>query len=130
MKYSLATESRLTEVMKEVITKDLVISASPVGIGGLFFTLLRNALPNDLGFDITTDGEIRTDAFLFGESMGRFIVSVSKEKEDEFVDYLFDRKIPVMTLGHVTKGEIRIDDQSMGFVDKGMISEILDDLDE
>ncbi|MEI7829076.1 MAG: AIR synthase-related protein [Prolixibacteraceae bacterium] len=130
MKFSLATESRLTEVMKEVITKDLVISASPVGIGGLFFTLLRNALPNDLGFDITTDGEIRTDAFLFGESMGRFVVSVSKEKEDEFVDYLFDRKIPVMTLGHVTKGEIRIDDQSLGFVDKGMISEILDDLDE
>lgn len=130
MKFTLTTDSRLTEVMKEVIAKDLVLSASPVGIGGLFFTLLRNALPNDLGFDITTDGEIRTDAFLFGESMGRFVVSVSKEKEDEFVDYLFDRKIPVMTLGHVTKGEIRIDDQSMGFVDKGMINEILDDLDE
>ena len=54
----------------------------------------------------------------------------SKEKEDEFVDYLFDRKIPVMTLGHVTKGEIRIDDQSMGFVDKGLVSETIDDLDE
>jgi phosphoribosylformylglycinamidine synthase len=62
--------------------------------------------------------------------MGRYVVTVSREKEDEFVDYLFDRKIPVMTLGHVTKGEIRIDDQSMGFVDKGMVSEILDDLDE
>ncbi len=130
MKFNLATEIRLTEVMKEVIKNDLVISCSPVGIGGLFFTLLRNALPNDLGFDITTDAEIRSDAFLFGESMGRFVVTVSKEKEDEFVDYLFDRKIPVMTLGHVTKGEIRIDDQSMGFVDKGMISETLDDLDD
>jgi phosphoribosylformylglycinamidine (FGAM) synthase-like enzyme len=130
MKFNLATESRLTDVMKEVIKNDLVISCSPVGIGGLFFTLLRNALPNDLGFDITTDAEIRTDAFLFGESMGRFVVTVSKEKEDEFVDYLFDRKIPVMTLGHVTKGEIRIDDQSMGFVDKGMVSETLDDLDD
>jgi phosphoribosylformylglycinamidine synthase len=116
--------------MKEVVSKNLVISASSVGIGGLFFTLLRNALPNDLGFDIITDAEIRSDAFLFGESMGRYIVTVSKEKEDEFVDYLFDRKIPVMTLGHVTKGEIRIDDQSMGFVDKGMISETLDDLDD
>lgn len=130
MKFSLSTESRLTEVMKEVIKKDLVISCSPVGIGGLFFTLLRNALPNNLGYDITTDAEIRNDAFLFGESMGRFVVTVSKEKEDEFVDYLFDRKIPVMTLGHVTKGEIRIDDQSMGFVDKGMVNEIFDDLDE
>lgn len=128
MKFSLATDSRLAEIMTEVLKKELVISASPVGIGGLFFTLLRNALPNDLGFDITTDAEIRSDAFLFGESMGRYVVSVSKEKEDEFVDYLFDRKIPVMTLGHVTKGEIRIDDQSMGFVDKGLVSETLDDL--
>ncbi|MCL4483251.1 MAG: AIR synthase-related protein [Bacteroidetes bacterium] len=130
MKFNLATESRLSEVMEEVIKNDLVISASPVGIGGLFFTLLRNALPNDLGFDITTDAEIRSDAFLFGESMGRYLVTVSKEKEDDFVDYLFDRKIPVMTLGHVTKGEIRIDDQSMGFVDKGLVSETIDDLDE
>lgn len=128
MKFSLATDSRLAEIMKEVVNRELVISASPVGIGGLFFTLLRNALPNDLGFDITTDAEIRSDAFLFGESMGRYVVSVSKEKEDEFVDYLFDRKIPVMTLGHVTKGEIRIDDQSMGFVDKGLVSETIDDL--
>ncbi len=127
MKFSLSTESRLSEVMKEVIKNDLVISASPVGIGGLFFTLLRNALPNDLGFDIITDAEIRSDAFLFGESMGRYVVTVSKEKEDDFVDYLFDRKIPVMTLGHVTKGEIRIDDESMGFVDKGMVSGTIDD---
>jgi phosphoribosylformylglycinamidine synthase len=130
MKFSLSTESKLAQAMKEVIQNDLVISASPVGIGGLFFTLLRNALPNDLGFDLTTDAEIRTDAFLFGEAMGRYVVTVSKEKEDEFVDYLFDRKIPVMTLGHVTKGEIRIDDQSMGFVDKGMVSETLDELND
>ena len=90
----------------------------------MFFSLVRNGLPNNLGFDITTDAEIRSDAFLFGESMGRFIVTVPEEKEDEFVDYLFERKIPVMTLGHVTKGEIRIDDKSFGFIDKGIVSEV------
>ena len=121
MHFNLASESRLMMAMKELIKKDLVVSASPVGIGGLFFTLLRDALPNELGFDITTDAEIRTDAFLFGEAMGRIVVTVEEEKENEFVDYLFDRKIPVMTLGHITKGEIRIDDQSLGFVDKGIV---------
>lgn len=70
MYFNLAFESKLMVVIKELIHRDLVISASPVGIGGLFFTLLRNALPNELGFDITTDAEIRTDAFLFGEGMG------------------------------------------------------------
>ena len=118
MHFDLAFESKLMVVMKELINKGLIFSASPVGIGGLFFTLLRDALPNELGFDITTDAEIRSDAFLFGEGMGRIVVTVDEENENEFVDFLFDNNIPVMTLGHITKGEIRIDDKSLGFVDK------------
>ncbi len=126
MPFNLSFENRLMVAMREVIKNNLVVSASPVGIGGLFFTLLRDALPNELGFDITTDSEIRNDAFLFGEGMGRIVVSVDEEKENEFVDFLFDHKIPVMTLGHITKGEIRIDDLSLGFVDKGIVGEYLD----
>ena len=126
MQFNLAFEKKLMVALKEVIKNNLVVSASPVGIGGLFFTLLRDALPNELGFDITTDAEIRNDAFLFGEGMGRIVVSVEEDKEDEFVDFLYDHNIPVMTLGHVTKGEIRIDDRSMGFVDKGIVGEYLD----
>lgn len=124
MHFNLSFESALMVVMKELIHRDLVTSASPVGIGGLFFTLIRDALPNELGFDITTDAEIRTDAFLFGEGMGRIVATVSDEKEDAFVDFLSQNKIPVITLGHVTKGEIRIDDKSFGFVDKGVTSDI------
>jgi phosphoribosylformylglycinamidine synthase len=37
--------------------------------------------------------------------MGRIIVGVSKDKEDEFVDFMFDSQVPFFTLGHVTKGE-------------------------
>ena len=126
MQFNLSFESKLMAAVKELIKNNLVASASPVGIGGLFFTLLREALPHELGFDITTDAEIRSDAFLFGEGMGRIVVSVDEDKENDFVDFLYDRKIPVMTLGHVTKGEIRIDDQSLGFVDKGIVGEYLD----
>ncbi len=126
MQFNLAFEKKLMVALKELIKNKLVVSASPVGIGGLFFTLLRDGLPHELGFDITTDAEIRSDAFLFGEGMGRIVVSVKEDKENEFVDFLFDQNIPVMTLGHVTKGEIRIDDQSLGFVDKGIVGEYLD----
>jgi phosphoribosylformylglycinamidine synthase len=96
----------------------LIESASPVGKGGLFFTLLRAAIPNELGFDITTVAETRIDAFLFGEAMGRILVEVKPENEDEFVDALTELKVPFFTLGHITKGEIRIDDQSFGYIDK------------
>ncbi|HOI47872.1 MAG TPA: AIR synthase-related protein [Prolixibacteraceae bacterium] len=108
----------IQQVIRKLIGLKLVSSASPVGKGGLFFTLLRAAFPSNLGFDITTDAEIRRDAFLFGESMGRIIVDVDPEKEDEFVDVLSEMKVPFFTLGHVTKGEIRIDDISFGFTDK------------
>ena len=126
MHFNLSFESKLMTATKELIKNNLVVSASPVGIGGLFFTLLRDALPHELGFDITTDAEIRSDAFLFGEGMGRIVFSVVEDKEDEFVDFLYDHNIPVITLGHVTKGEIRIDDKSLGFVDKGIVGEYLD----
>ncbi len=116
--FDLKNESVIQGVLKNLNEKELISSASPVGKGGLFFTLLRATIPNSLGFDITTDAEIRKDVFLFGESMGRIIVDVDNEKEDEFVDVLSELKVPFFTLGHVTKGEIRIDDASFGYIDK------------
>ena len=116
--FDLEVEVRLHEVVDDLIEKKLIASASPVGRGGLFFSLMRAGMPAGLGFDITTDAEIRKDAFLFGESMGRLIVGVSQGSEDQFVDFMRNQKIPFFTLGHVTRGEIRIDDESFGFIDK------------
>lgn len=116
--FNLDTEVKLSGIIENLIKERLIESASPVGKGGLFFSLLRAGWENELGFDITTASEIRLDSFLFGESMGRLVVGVDPDVEDEFVDYLFDLKIPFFTLGHVTKGEIRIDDESFGYIDK------------
>lgn len=116
--YNIEAEMEIQIVLKKINEAQLVNSANPVSRGGVFFTLLRAAFPNNLGFDITTDAETRKDAFLFGEAMGRIIVDVNPEKEDEFVDFMSEMKVPFFMLGHVTKGEIRIDDVSMGFTDK------------
>ncbi len=116
--FNIEAEVHLREVLLKLHDLKLVSSASPVGKGGLFFTLLRASFPNNLGFDITTDAETRKDAFLFGEAMGRVIVDVEADKEDEFVDVLSEMKIPFFMLGHVTRGEIRVDDESLGFTDK------------
>lgn len=116
--FNMEAEVHLREVLLGLHENKLISSASPVGKGGLFFTLLRAAFPNNLGFDITTDAETRRDAFLFGEAMGRIIVDVDPEKEDEFVDFVASTRMPFFMLGHVTRGEIRIDDVSLGFTDK------------
>lgn len=112
------TEVKLNSVMKALASSELIKSASTVGKGGVFFSLLRAGLPTGLGFDITSDAEIRKDAFLFGESMGRIIVGVDQDKVDDFVDFMSSLNVPFFALGHVTKGEIRIDDESFGYIDK------------
>ena len=116
--FDIETEVKLHDVMKMLIEASLLTSANPVSKGGLFFTLLRAGMPNGLGFDITTDAEIRRDAFLFGEAMGRIVVGVDPKNVDDFVDFMSSLKVPFFALGHVTKGEIRIDDDSFGFIDK------------
>ena len=114
--FNLEEESAVQQAVLEAIRQGLVRSAHDVSDGGLFITLLESAMPNLLGFDITTDSEIRTDAFLFGEGQGRIVVSVSAAQETRFVDFMATQNVPVTTLGHVTKGELRVDNQSFGFV--------------
>ena len=114
--FDLQLEVKLVEVLQELAARNLVNSMHDVSDGGLYIALLESSMPNNLGFDITTPAENRTDAFLFGEAQGRVVVSVSTEKEADFVDFLLEKKFPFNSLGHVTKGELRIDDTSFGFI--------------
>jgi phosphoribosylformylglycinamidine synthase len=114
--FNLDEEEKLQQVVLQLISKNLVQSANDVSDGGLFISLLECSMPRNLGFDITTDAEIRTDAFLFGEAQGRIVVTVSPSRETHFIDHMVDSGIPFTTLGHVTKSEIRVDDLSYGFI--------------
>ncbi|SMO78312.1 phosphoribosylformylglycinamidine synthase subunit II [Saccharicrinis carchari] len=114
--FDIEEELELQETVKQIIHNHLVRSVHNVSTGGLFFNLLESAMPLNFGFDITTDAEVRKDAFLFGESQSRIIVTVAPEKQDDFVDFMLDKSVPFSALGHVTKGEIRIDDESFGFI--------------
>ena len=115
--FNMEEEIEVQEVIKQLIRNKLVRSVHDVSSGGLFFNLLESSLPLGFGFDITTDAEVRKDAFLFGESQSRVVVSVSPEKQDHFVDFMLEAETPFSALGHVTKGEIRIDDESYGFIE-------------
>ena len=114
--FDLDMEYAVQDVVKGLIRKNLIRSAHDVSDGGLFIALVESAMPRDLGFDITSPAEIRIDAFLFGEAQSRIVVSVTRSKETDFIDYMIERDIPFSTLGHVTKGELRIDDLSFAFI--------------
>ena len=100
--------------MKEIIKRGIASSAHDVSEGGLITALMECSFNSGLGFNITTDSLIRKDAFLFGESQSRVVISVSQENEDDFIDLMIKKDIDFHLLGHVTIGDIIIDDKSWG----------------
>ncbi len=114
--FDLEEEYQVQQAVQSLIRENLICSAHDVSEGGLWMSLLESSFKNKLGFDITTDAEIRPDAFLFGEAQGRIIVSVRLSKQNRFMDLLQKMKVPFLVVGHVTKGEIRVDDISFGYV--------------
>ena len=104
------------EVLLKAVEDELVTSAHYISSNGLFLSLLECCAPNGLGFDITGDAEIEDKEFLFGLSRSVAIVTVNDEQENDFVDFLFNNDVPVTLLGHVTKGELRLDELSFGHI--------------
>ena len=114
--FSLEEEYALQEQVKMLIRQGVLQSAHDVSEGGLFVALMESSMAGNLGFDITTDAEIRTDAFLFGESQSRVVVTVAPDQEEAFIDLMMLNGVGFDLLGHVTKGSIRIDDEEWGQV--------------
>lgn len=114
--FDMKKEYEMQQVLKSMIEKDLVNAAHGCSNGGLFVALTEMAMPNELGFDIVTDAEIREDAFLFGEASGRVLVGVNKEREDDFIDFMLNAGVNFTLLGHVTQGKMVVDDEHYGFI--------------
>ena len=116
--FNLEEEYEMQAAVKGLIGERLISAAHDCADGGLFITLTEMGMPNGLGFDIVSDSEIREDAYLFGESQGRVVVTVDNTTEDEFLDYMIECGVPFTLVGHVTKGKMVVDDTHFGFIDE------------
>ena len=67
-----------------------------------------------MGFDIETDSNFRKDAYLFGESQSRCVVTINPQKEDTVVNFLNTHNVPFSRIGEVIMDEIKIDAESFG----------------
>lgn len=114
--FNLDEEYEVQKAVKTLIKNKVIQSAHDCADGGLFIALLESAMPNGLGFDISSDEDIRKDAFLFGEAQSRVIVSVKKSDEDKFIDLMMDSKAEFEYLGDVTGKNLIIDEESYGTV--------------
>ncbi len=116
--FDLEEEFQVQAAIKDLIQSGVLQSCHDVSDGGLFMSLFDKCLGNELGFDITLPEEYRRDAFLFGESQSRVVVSVKEGDHDLLLDLMEREKTPFLMLGHVTKCDLRIDHESYGFIDE------------
>jgi phosphoribosylformylglycinamidine synthase len=100
-----------------LIREKRILSAHDISEGGLFISLLESAMAGSTGFSAhrPVDGT-RPDAFWFGESQGRVVVSVASEAVAAFEARLQGGGLPYLSIGEVTEDAILLDGADWGHV--------------
>ncbi len=115
--FNIDEEFNLQKAVRKMIAHHLIESAHDVSEGGLFVTLVESCFNRNLGINVTqADASIRSDAFWFGEAQSRVVVSVAKEKRNDFVLLLEKINISTTYLGNVTEGIVSINGESWGTI--------------
>ncbi len=115
--FDLEEEFSLQQTVSKLIKEKLIDSAHDISEGGLLITLLESSFNRELGFDVkAVDTEIRKDAYWFGESQSRVIVTVNAQNEEAFKTALQSAGQAFSQLGHVTTGLVIIEGESWGMV--------------
>lgn len=110
--FDLPSEQALQKSVKALIEQGLIASAHDVSDGGLLVALVESAFPRGLGFEVAQQASgIRKDAYWFGESQSRVVVSVSPAKASAFESYLKEIGQHFELLGQVKGEHVVVDGQ-------------------
>jgi phosphoribosylformylglycinamidine synthase len=113
--FDLNTEFDMQQQVLSLTKQKLIVSAHDVSEGGLFVTLLESAFVNAVGFEVNQiDESIRPDAFWFGESQSRVVVSVNDASIHLFEEFMKKTTVPFSKLGSVTESSIHINGENWG----------------
>ncbi len=113
--FDMEEEYLLQETIIRLNKERKLISAHDISEGGLFVTLVESCMHSNLGFEINTDSGMRKDAWLFGESQSRVVVSVPAANADAFEASLGQQAFS--KLGTVKgDGHLRIDGSDWGHI--------------
>ncbi|MGZ3938772.1 MAG: phosphoribosylformylglycinamidine synthase subunit PurL [Flavisolibacter sp.] len=112
--FDLDKEFDLQRLITDLMNKQLVQSVHDVSDGGLFVTLIESCFSRNKGFEVNAAGDIRKDAFWFGESQSRVVVSVSEALLGDFLKTINDAGLQKHFLGKVTSGTIKLNGEDWG----------------
>ena len=114
--FEMEEELAIQRAVKTLIRANLINSAHDVSDGGLFVTLIESAMSGGKGFNIESDPNVRRDAFFFGESQSRIVVTVPASREDNFIKTMMKSDAEFSMLGEVKGLQVTIDSEKWGSV--------------
>ncbi len=115
--FDIDEEVRLIEGIQTLHREKLMVSANDVSDGGLMIALLESSFEHGIGINAKIDlGDLRKDAFFFGEAQGRVIVSVEEEKAAAFEQKVAELDIPLKALGRTQGNNVVVNGESIGSV--------------
>lgn len=114
--FDLDEEFTMQNAIKEAIKSGMLKSAHDCSDGGLFVTLMESAVSGNIGFEIKSYDKVRKDAFLFGESQSRVVVTCNKGDEQKVIDLLEKNGSKGNVIGTVKGNSLVVDGENFGSV--------------
>ncbi|RMG60256.1 MAG: phosphoribosylformylglycinamidine synthase subunit PurL [Deltaproteobacteria bacterium] len=108
----LAFEKKLHKFLVEGAKRFYFSSAHDVSEGGIAVALAECCFTDEgpvCGFRVSLPWKGREDALLFGETQGRVIITVTSEREDDFLKFSEEMGIPVRKIGITGGNELHIE---------------------
>jgi len=115
--FDLDEEYAMQVFVASLIMEKTIKSAHDISEGGLMITLFEKGFNRNLGFDVSANTDIRTDAFWFGEAQSRVVISCNKDQADIIKHRAASAGIPVAILGSVTKGAVTVNGENWGHIE-------------
>lgn len=112
--FDLDEEYALHELVRNLIFSKKINSANDVSEGGVFVTCFESALAANKGFDICTESNFRNDAWLFGESQGRVVITVSPDSADEVLKIASEKGVKASVFGTVKNQGVVVNGSNWG----------------
>lgn len=114
--FDLDDEFELQQAITGLIREGYVQSCHDISEGGLFISLLESAMVRGYGVDIETNKSLRVDAYLFGESQSRAVVTTKESQVADFEAFLESSNVPFRKLGRVAGNRMNINNEDLGSV--------------
>lgn len=112
--FDLDEEYAMQNTLRKLIQTGKVQSAHDITEGGLFISLLESAMQNNLGFELTTDTNLRKDAALFGEGQSRAAISCRPQDLAAIEADLKAANQAYSIIGKVNDGKVLVDGEFYG----------------